>query len=85
MIRITIIVIILVIVVIRIVTIIIAIITVVVTIMTMDYYCFSPDSGSAVSWSGGGVLLSCSSYGLESKLLKGGYIGDYIGDYFRAY
>ena len=67
MIRITIIVIILVIAVIRIVTVILAIITVV-TIMTMDYYCFSPDSGSAASWSGGGVLLSCSSYGWLSKL-----------------
>ena len=22
---------------------------------------------------------------LESKLLKGGYIGDYIGDYYRGY
>ena len=25
------------------------------------------------------------SYELESKLLKGGYIGDYIGDYYRGY
>ena len=24
-------------------------------------------------------------YELQSKLLKGGYIGDYIGDYYRAY
>ena len=24
-------------------------------------------------------------YGLESKLLKGGYIGDCIGDYYEAY
>ena len=24
-------------------------------------------------------------YGLESKLLEGGYLGDYIGEYYRAY
>ena len=24
-------------------------------------------------------------YELESKLLKGGYIGDYVGDYYRCY
>ena len=25
------------------------------------------------------------AYELQSKLLKGGYIGDYIGDYYRGY
>ena len=26
-----------------------------------------------------------ASYELQSKLLKGGYIGDYIGNYYRGY
>ena len=25
------------------------------------------------------------AYKLESKLLKGGYMGDYIGEYYRGY
>ena len=28
---------------------------------------------------------SLSIYELQSKLLKGAYIGDYIGDYYRDY
>ena len=31
------------------------------------------------------VLHNYRAYELESKLLKGGYIGDYIGDYYRGY
>ena len=44
----------------------------IVTILTLQ--AFSPTCCKGVSL-----------YGLPSKLLKGGYIGDYIGDYYRSY
>ena len=30
------------------------------------------------------MMVGWSPYELQSKLLKGGYIGDYIGEYYRA-
>ena len=50
------------------------------------YGCHRPPCSSLVGREIGDTRsLDYSSCNLQSKLLKGGYIGDYIGDYYRGY